>query len=210
MRVPGALGLLLLVPLSGCLQGDTGTSFAPTCPNWTLGDHPLTTLGDATLYQPKDSLTQRTNSETIPVGNGKDPVQPPADQGGKRADRYLLRFPGVTGAPIVVENGTLTFRVYRQDGGEQLAITDYDHPDQTRTEWSFPPGYVGGAALQVSLGPATQDPKPGVLRLDSTFVASPGYTIGVRTSTHPQQSGASFSMSPTVLYRAVGCVAKAA
>ncbi|MEA3203497.1 MAG: hypothetical protein QOI63_1172 [Thermoplasmata archaeon] len=211
MRSLPVLAALLALPLSGCLQGDTGgtATFTPTCPNWTEAQHPLVILSENRLYQAQGDPTQRTTSETIPIGGGKGPVQPPADENGKRADRYVLRAPGVPGQPIVVDNGVLTFRAYRNDTNQTLAITDYDHPDQSRMEWTFPSGYRGGANLQVGLGPATQDPQPGVIRLDSTFKADAGHVIGHKSDTHPEEVGASFSLAPYVQYRAVGCVAKA-
>ncbi|MCA1812196.1 MAG: hypothetical protein LC623_09340 [Halobacteriales archaeon] len=210
MRALPALALLLLVvPLSGC-QDTTGPAFVPTCPNWTEAQHPLSALVDTTLYQAKaPGQATRTNTETFPISNSKGPAQPPADENGKRADRYLLRFPASTGGPIVVENGTLTFRAYRNDTGEQLAFA-IPTSGQTRMEATFSASGKAAAAsvaYLVSLVPATQEPKPAALRLEATFTALPGFTIGTGSGGTPR-AGASFSVEPLVSYRAPGCVQK--
>jgi hypothetical protein len=212
MRVwaPG-LALLLFVPLSGCTQGDPGastSSFVATCPNWTLGEHPLSGLVDTTLYQAKTpGQTARTNSETFPFGNGQGPAAPPPDENGKKADRYVLTFPGQTGEPIVVENGTLELRFFRNDTGAPLSVTDTLRSQGPQESVKFTGPFRGGAALQVDLVPATQEPKPAAIRMDATFTAAPGKVIGPGTSGTPRV-GASFSVSPTVMYRAAGCLAK--
>lgn len=216
MRAPPIVLLALLaLPLAGCLQGDTGsgstTSFQATCPNWTLAQHPLAALVDTTLYQAKTpGQATRTNQETFPFAAGGRPAQPPPDQDGRKADRFLLTFPAAAGGPIQVENGTLTFRVYRNDTGEQLKLADPNQPDVGQFEATFSASgraKLATATYLVSLVPASQDPRPAAIRLESTFTALPGFTISTGQSGTPR-AGASYSVEPLVSYRAAGCVQK--
>jgi hypothetical protein len=212
--VPAGLALLLLVPLSGCLQGDRGTStptFTPTCPNWTKADHPLAGLTDTQLHNTPTTAdkTTRTTVETFPFSNGKAAATAPEDEGGKRADGYELHFPAAqSGAPLIwVENGTLEIRLYRNDTGEQLPITDAAHPGATQMAVTFPSGYLGGAQLLAYLVSPTKDPTPAALRFEAKFTALPGFVISSGAKGEPRV-GAIYSVEPFVLYRAAGCVQK--
>lgn len=219
MRVWSALPLLLmLVPLSGCTQGDTGststTSFN-TCPNWSIGEHPIAALSDTQLHNAQTpGQTTRTSTDTFPFTNGHEPAKAPADQDGKKADRYDLVFPAKQAGStyIVVENGTLAFRIYRNDTGEQLAMYEPTNPLASKMEWTFQstaPGkpFIGSADLQVDLVPATKEPNPAAIRFEATFTANPGYVIGTGAKGEPRV-GAYYSVEPTVHYRAPGCLQK--
>ncbi|HUR62404.1 MAG TPA: hypothetical protein VM286_08600 [Candidatus Thermoplasmatota archaeon] len=219
MRAWSALPLLLmLVPLSGCTQGDTTTSTSDTfstCPNWTVAQHPLAALADTQLHNPQTpGQTTRTSTDTFPFSNGHDPARAPADENGKKADRYNLRFPAqqAGATPIFVENGTLAFRVYRNDTNEQLSLYDPDHLGVSRMEWTFAsagPGkpFIGNANLQVDLVPATREPSPAAIRFEATFTANPGFVISSGAKGEPRV-GAYYSVEPIVHYRAAGCLQK--
>jgi hypothetical protein len=221
MRAWSLVGLaLLLLPLSGCTQGDTGTGtsgFQATCPSWTFADHPVAGLTDTQLHNAQTAgQRERTTSETFPFGNGKARAKAPADEGGKKADQYQLRFPAAqSGSPyIFVENGTLTFKVFNNDTGQQLSLYDPADPSHTQVEWTFKsngatPGVFRNVVLQVDLVPATQEPQPAPIRLEATFKAADGYIIGTgQSGTGHDRAGAIYSVEPFVHYRAPGCVLK--
>ncbi|HEX2066295.1 MAG TPA: hypothetical protein VHI93_05715 [Candidatus Thermoplasmatota archaeon] len=188
---------VLLLTLSGC-TGTTGPPATPgdggTCPNWTVGDHSVSRVEDTTLFNGgTPPATVKTSSNTLPIDG-----HPPADVEGRRVDRYLLKL------ATTVENGTLEFRAFRNDTGQPLQLYPEGNPAQARAAWTFPSPsgpLRSTASLQVDLGPATAPPSPAVLRLDATFTAAPGRTIG-------PDAGADFAVEAFALYRAPGCVQK--
>jgi hypothetical protein len=175
----------------------------------------LAALSDTQLHNPQSpGQTTRSSVDTFPFTNGNEPAKAPADLDGKKADQYNLRFPAQqAGATyIVVENGTLTFRVYRDDTGEQLALYDPDHLGVSKMEWTLAstgPGkpFIGSANLQVDLVPATKEPNPSALRFNATFTANPGFFISSGGKGEPRV-GAIYSVEPVVHYRAAGCLQK--
>jgi hypothetical protein len=195
---------LLLMPLSGCLQGEPAStsSFTASCPNWVEDPHSAGSTSSTVFYNPgppdKPTPAVRTETDYVPFkGNPETYEGHPADK--LAIDFHWRKDPAHPEQPsdpryVVVEDGLLEMKVFRNDTGQQLTLYDLANPSVRQGTWTFISGTYTNFTLQADLVPSGQAPSPTQLRVEWTFHRDLDGSPNTRT-------GAEYFFDPYFWYR---------